>query len=199
MRRGWGRAIRSAWRRDSFERPNGSFQVLQEGSCKGGASPQCCVMRGWDNTHKLKWESFQLNMRTTQVKLWKRLPREVVLTRSLGFSRPDRRKALSNVESDLTAEHALSRDWMKDSMRCFPPWITMWIPLKRGKEKKNMLESISVGNRLTSGSSGLQDSSENAWKLNSSSEAVKRYQTPVMKKVKWAGRSEDCLPLRWGF
>lgn len=52
------------------------------------------------------------------VKLWNRLPREVVLTLSLGFSRPDRRKALSNVESDLTAEHALGRDWAGDNVRC---------------------------------------------------------------------------------
>lgn len=54
------------------------------------------------------------------VKLWNRLPREVVLTLSLGFSRPDRRKALSNVESDLTAEHALGRDWAGDNVRCLP-------------------------------------------------------------------------------
>ena len=54
------------------------------------------------------------------VKLWNRLHREVVLTPSLGFSRPDRIKALSNVESDVTADHALSRDWTRDDLKCLP-------------------------------------------------------------------------------
>jgi len=44
------------------------------------------------------------------VKLWNSLPRELVLTLFLGFSRPDRIKALSNVESHLMADHTLSRD-----------------------------------------------------------------------------------------
>lgn len=62
------------------------------------------------------WVEEELGM----VKLWNRLPREVVLTPSLGFSRPDRIKALSNVASDLTADHALSRDWTRDNPRCLP-------------------------------------------------------------------------------
>lgn len=49
-------------------------------------------MRG--NTRKLKQELFQLGLRKNrEVKL----PREVVLTPSFGFSRPDGIKALSNV------------------------------------------------------------------------------------------------------
>lgn len=31
-------------------------------------------------------------------------------------------------------------------------------PIKEGKKRKTMLENITVGNRLTSGSSGLPDS-----------------------------------------
>lgn len=33
-------------------------------------------------------------------------------------------------------------------------------PIKEGKKRKNMLENISAGNRLTSGSSGLPELSE---------------------------------------
>lgn len=47
---------------------------------------------------------------------------------------------------------------------------------ERERKEKNMLEDVSVESRLTSGVSGLPDSSENKWKLSSSLEAVKRYQ-----------------------
>lgn len=59
-----------------------------------------------------------------------------------------------------------------------------------------MLENVSVGNRLANGLSGLPDSSENEWKISSSSEAVKSYK--LMEKVlKCAGRSEDCFKMRF--
>lgn len=48
---------------------------------------------------------------------------------------------------------------------------------ERERKEKNMLEDVSVESRLTSGASGLPDSSENKWKLSSSLEAVRRYQS----------------------
>lgn len=70
------------------------------------------------------------------VKLWNKLPREVVMTWSLGFSRPDRRKALSNVESDTSR---LSMLWAE--MEQETTWGAFQLELpygahKRGKEKK---------------------------------------------------------------
>lgn len=74
-----------------------------------------------DNTHKLKQEHFQLGLRKNLG--WSSCGTgcaEVVLTLSLMFARSDRIKALSNVAPDLTADHALSRDWTKDDLRCLP-------------------------------------------------------------------------------
>lgn len=131
MRRGWGRAACSAWRRGGLKRPNGNLPVLQEGCCKDGVSSQWCMVGGWETTHtqaeiRAFLTGFKEELR--MVKRWNRLPREAVLTPSLGFSTWDRVEALSNVESDLMTGHALNTDRTRDNLRCLPAWITVWMP-----------------------------------------------------------------------